>query len=219
MLSGTTPFFESAVSESSGFTESTTKTVTFTEHSSHAVKAFLEYCYTGKYTFEDGYKGMVTPVLDFEVYQLGDYALAEDVKSYAAKMMKWWLSDIGGSKASLLPELVRVLYGAEGDHTEMKEIVVEAVVRELGTKGVEFMAPLSDTMKDYGEFSTSILEKSLRGGMCSAEATMTGSCRDCNNPNTHQLRMTEGDKTMDITCPYCSYGGFLRCTILPKKWA
>lgn len=57
------------------------------EHSSAAVKAFLESCYTGDYTCEDEkgvlWKPVKRPRIDIGLYQLAQYVLAERVKYLA----------------------------------------------------------------------------------------------------------------------------------------
>lgn len=98
------------------------------------MKAFLEYCYTGGYTFSESggdargnagkekekQKEIATPALDFEVYQLADYVLASDVKTYAANMMKERLDN----------------EGTEADRDEaLRKVVVDAIVNDFAFKG------------------------------------------------------------------------------------
>lgn len=160
ILSGITPFFESALSENSGFSECATKTINLTEHSPAAVKAFLQYCYTGDY--EAGAGG----ALDFDVFQLADYVLAEDVKKWAVRSMQEKLDKVANMKgyqpvAGFLPELIRVVYENEGSvyNEEFQDIVVDGVSKGLQKQGKAFLEPLVGMMEQFGKFSTAILMK------------------------------------------------------------
>lgn len=127
------------------------------------MKAFLEFCYTGKYTFA----GLdVTPALDFELYQLADYVLASTVKTYAAKVMNARHLNLP-ENAGFLPGLVKAVYeNTDGNqHADVREVLVDSVVRAFGIKGVGVLRPLLDIVKDYGEFSTAVLEKTLKWEM------------------------------------------------------
>lgn len=207
VLFAATNFFESAVSETSGFAESTSKTVNLAEHPPGAVKAFLEFCYTGSYTFAGSDKATeddVTPALDFRVYQLADYVLATNVKEYAADMMtERFLQPPHNS--GFLPGLVKAVYEntESGQHVEVREVVVGAVVSAIEAKGHAFAVPFLDVMKEHGEFSTAVLERLLKDrAFAAAQVTATcyGPRSACGAKTTKRLDLEEAK---DIKCQTC----------------
>lgn len=65
--------------------------VTLPEHSSAAIKAFLEFCYSGRYLYdglEIGYDVQPAIKLDLELYQFADYILAPKLKIKAGKKLR-----------------------------------------------------------------------------------------------------------------------------------
>lgn len=199
------------------------------EHGSVAVRAFLEYGYTSKYTFL-GDKNGNPPTLDFEVYQLADYVLAAEVKVYAAKMIRERLDrllemtvkeiEVNGA---LLPDLVRAVYsGSSADEdNETKEVVVGAVAIGVAKMGHAFMVPLLEVMKDFGEFSTAVFEKLVKKEMIQhhASASFMGWCRHCGLHKSYILTFDDPYRVRPFQCLGCNHGGFKGAEIGNLKYS
>lgn len=235
ILLTTTDFFETALSPSSGFLESSTKHIVLQEHTSRAVEAFLEYCYTGQYDFKES----DPPILDYEVYRLSGYVLAPDAKAFALRMMKarlillanrgrlvddsWAAPEKEGGK--LWPKIVRAVYETTEEGSEIRELVVDAVVMALGIHGIGFVGDeFAEIMKDYGEFSTAVLLKhaksTWKGGSTRTYTTrQVIASVQCGNCAARRRAVKFGASWECLGCE-CGYGQFLHCkvdTIIQKE--
>lgn len=164
----------------------------------------MEYCYTGKYTFDEP---SATPALDFEVCQLADYLLANEAKEYATRMLGERLKELeAGGNATFLPGLVRAVYEAAVDGG-VKHTVVSAVVKALARNRRRFLVPLLEVMRDYGEFSTAVLEGTVNEEGVGPQVVVSGTCCNCGRPTTVRWNLKGTNSGASGACSICTYGG------------
>lgn len=138
ILTAYTPFFDSATSAASGFSESITNTVSFPEHGDNAVKALLDFCYSREYRYistSGNDKATVEDskaLHDFEVYKLADYILSKDLKYFTSVRFKKHLDEASDKKETWEKEMP-ALVAAVWEHGEeaMKVMLMDAVVNGI----------------------------------------------------------------------------------------
>lgn len=213
ILIGCTDFFEKAVSETSGFFEASTRTVTFPEHSPRSVKAFLEYCYNESYSFEEGRK---KASFDLEVYIFADYIIATGLKALSAKNFHEHVApasraEFVGFWTNELPDLVTQIYSSTGagqEHYELRSGIVELVAREMMRKDASSHGPLMNVMSAHGDFAASLLDKY---STLSREDPFRGhkhqkTCSSCNSITVlEKMSERHAASTVVIHCAYCQH--------------
>lgn len=158
ILSRFTDFFAKALSPNSGFTEASTKTVHFPEHSPESIKAFVEFCYTSEYSCA----GPCRPHL--EVYFLADYLIVPELKELAVEKLRghvdlpagdqdqatfkaFWEKELRG-----VVELVYANTTSAETHRDIRAYVLDVVLH--GLLVLEYpWEQLSEPMKSYNEFT------------------------------------------------------------------
>lgn len=200
ILHGYTDFFDTALS--SKFAESSSRIVSFREHSSAAVKSFLEFCYTGEYASQ----------AHIDVIQFADYLLASDLRVYAINQL---ITKFNGdndearkARKEELPELVDVVFSGGGYGEDIKQLVINAAFKGLKEEGGDFLNPFREVMKLYGEFSAGVLMNvAMVGPWTTGDAVYQVDCHDCNKRMTDTWQWDLRPEKLPV-CP--SHG--------PKSW-
>lgn len=162
ILSTFTDFFEMAISPKSGFSESSTHIISFPEHTSRTLEAFLGTCYCGFYvSIGIGDDVNNTVQHHMEVYKLAHFLMIEDLKALALRSLRELIvTETLDEVASNfwyegLSELVDEVFGEGFDYEEIREIVLDYVV--MGMVHGWHWSPLKEVGLKHLQFSSEFI--------------------------------------------------------------
>lgn len=167
-----TEWFSAALSSSSAFSESISRTVSFPEHTPAAVKSALEFCYKLDYTYTelDTKHETATSLVDhFDVYLLADFLMMEKLQRHVVEILdeQLGLREIGDQDVweIELPELVRRVYENTAREDKMGRIVREVVVGAVHRGLVSGMKldSLRGLMEECDELAGDLIEAGVNG--------------------------------------------------------